>query len=982
MQFFGRLMGYLLTLSTLPYTATPDNVNNNNNHKETISEDIRVVASGEVAEENSVPSKTTDEEENLDDGEVLNMYNKGESLSMAGNGEQAGNPVVEREQSFNMETSGVRAAVSKDSTSASGAFASTNSMEATPSVQATKPTGIPGEMSQVSQEDPDEVHLETAEAPPTSAIVEPSVTSDQPPLSSSATSPEGQSNMEARIQARLSRSRNRSSERLASPGIVGGRKSGIGAVPDVGESATNGLNSSMTQEQKDQTLKARIRSTAPVRPGASNQPVPGAQPSPIAQQALSASMTQEQKDQALKARLRRTAPVTGHAAHGAHPSQPVMEPPQVVQSAPMTQDQKDQALKARLRRTAPVAAGAAYTQPSPPAPAPPEPTQSAPMTQEQKDQALKARLRRTAPAAVGAGYQPSPSQPTPSVPMTQEQRDQELKARLRNTAPATPTQPSSMTTESVPMTQEQKDQALKARLRSGARGPPPQPQTGTPASMSQADQDMLAKSNARAGRPTRRQQQRHTQAEQDAEAKARARAGYPAEGPPVVEGAQQLSPPVVSGSVSSAAGSDQGLTELERRREQRAAARAERRGNRDEPAPAPESAPPQHQPVFSNMNEDERQRRYDAKMSQMGQSNTNMRGQGRVTPDVVEPAAPQSQTRQTTSTPFSNMSEAERQRRYEAKMNQIDQDHVDRREKLGVDENIDPAQEQPRNGTSIYITSTPKSEEVQASSSEPYASRQPGVVTTADRGVAVAPEVEFGEYTQPMIPDDELAVAIAIDPDEEEDEEKFYAHAVEYDPDSKPPIYKNRRFRLYGIGGACVLIILIVVLVLGLSSEEEVPDPVVITFAPSSAPSSPPTTAEIGIYTSFLAQAVSPEIAFQGTALRRAMDWIMNEDPMMLRPNDPRLVQRYMMAFLYFHSTNNGESEWRSCNPPKEGEDDFCVFEEFGRDPDPYNDTIVYTPKPDRIRWLSGQDVCKWEGVICAGGSEVQGVSLCKFRCL
>lgn len=46
-------------------------------------------------------------------------------------------------------------------------------------------------------------------------------------------------------------------------------------------------------------------------------------------------------------------------------------------------------------------------------------------------------------------------------------------------------------------------------------------------------------------------------------------------------------------------------------------------------------------------------------------------------------------------------------------------------------------------------------------------------------------------------PDDEnygLAVATAVAPD---DEPEYVYNAIEYDPDAKPPLHRNRRFRLY-----------------------------------------------------------------------------------------------------------------------------------------------------------------------------------------
>ena len=50
---------------------------------------------------------------------------------------------------------------------------------------------------------------------------------------------------------------------------------------------------------------------------------------------------------------------------------------------------------------------------------------------------------------------------------------------------------------------------------------------------------------------------------------------------------------------------------------------------------------------------------------------------------------------------------------------------------------------------------------------------------------------------------DSLAVAVAVAEDEDE---AFIPAAIEFDPDSKPPIYKNRRFRFYLIAATILLV--------------------------------------------------------------------------------------------------------------------------------------------------------------------------------
>lgn len=85
-----------------------------------------------------------------------------------------------------------------------------------------------------------------------------------------------------------------------------------------------------------------------------------------------------------------------------------------------------------------------------------------------------------------------------------------------------------------------------------------------------------------------------------------------------------------------------------------------------------------------------------------------------------------------------------------------------------------------------------------------------------------------------------------------------------------------------------------------------------------------------------------------------------------------------MLAFWYYHTSAMGSSPWLSCNPPGPGDedDDNCTFEEFGREED---GTIVYTEAPNSIRWLSSQDECKWQGVICGSGTVVVGLRIGKY---
>ena len=243
---------------------------------------------------------------------------------------------------------------------------------------------------------------------------------------------------------------------------------------------------------------------------------------------------------------------------------------------------------------------------------------------------------------------------------------------------------------------------------------------------------------------------------------------------------------------------------------------------------------------------------------------------------------------------------------------------------------------------------------------------------TANSGFAV---VEFTD-----VPDEELAVAVAIN--EEDDADKDYVYAIEYDPDAKPPFYQNRRFCFYAVGGFVVFLALAAILIVGTVVLSNKGETIVITLAPTPTPTQSPTKTKLGLYIervsqelstgdSSLTQTEAVELITQPDSPHiKTMDWMMNEDPMQLDETDKGFFQRYMMVFFYFSTTNSGEDEWRSCNPPTDGEPDTCTYLLS-------DDTTNIVPIPDRGRWLTGLDVCSWNGVLCAGGEDVLGIELC-----
>jgi hypothetical protein len=312
---------------------------------------------------------------------------------------------------------------------------------------------------------------------------------------------------------------------------------------------------------------------------------------------------------------------------------------------------------------------------------------------------------------------------------------------------------------------------------------------------------------------------------------------------------------------------------------------------------------------------------------------------------------------------ITNIAQEEPERHYDMPMAQTDQQNCDNRENCGTasepeDDIYGSGKEQPTTMQSPGLPDKQDDFDIMDLSTPP----------SGDRGMDVLSDLEYG---QSRINESELAVAIAVDEGVEE-EEKVYAYAVKQFPDSKPPFYQNRRCRLYGIVGSVCFVVLMVLLsativVTGKNSSKGLET----TLAPTMSP----TTERENAYRKYFASVVGEKIYQPGTPHYSAANWIISEDPMPMSATDSNRLQRFMMAFLYFHTTDNGKAPWLSCNPPKKGEDDTCVALEFTRQPD---DSITYVPRSGGTRWLSGQDECNWNGVECGGGPSILAFHLSK----
>lgn len=218
--------------------------------------------------------------------------------------------------------------------------------------------------------------------------------------------------------------------------------------------------------------------------------------------------------------------------------------------------------------------------------------------------------------------------------------------------------------------------------------------------------------------------------------------------------------------------------------------------------------------------------------------------------------------------------------------------------------------------------------------------------------------LEYGEFGGPN--EQGLAVAFAV---EEEENDTFIPSAVQYDPDAKPPIYRNRRFRMYACLALSTLIVGTVGAVLG------------ILLTNDEAPPEIPIRATLGIRENIELLLDNDAVLDDVTSpYRKALDWIMFNDAMALTPDDSNLYQRFLAVYFYF--ATSVRKPWDGPCAPEGGEEGSCAYD------------YIYSPVPYRvvsrkgIRWLSGFDECTWVGIDCDESLQIRGIDLSTFLIL
>jgi hypothetical protein len=190
-----------------------------------------------------------------------------------------------------------------------------------------------------------------------------------------------------------------------------------------------------------------------------------------------------------------------------------------------------------------------------------------------------------------------------------------------------------------------------------------------------------------------------------------------------------------------------------------------------------------------------------------------------------------------------------------------------------------------------------------------------------------------------------------------DDGDMFLPSAIEDHPDAKSPAARNRRFRIFLCLAITTAVVGTVGAVLG------------ITMTNAEVPPSVPYRATLGILENVARVVGSEQLDDHESAYRKALDWIMFADPAATTLDNPKFMQRYLLAYFYF--ATSVKKPWESGCAPATEEKVSCAFEvTFRRDGGFYNSTKT------AFRWLSSVDECSWAGIHCDSSSQVQGIEL------
>jgi len=202
------------------------------------------------------------------------------------------------------------------------------------------------------------------------------------------------------------------------------------------------------------------------------------------------------------------------------------------------------------------------------------------------------------------------------------------------------------------------------------------------------------------------------------------------------------------------------------------------------------------------------------------------------------------------------------------------------------------------------------------------------------------------------LPNDCLAVALMVPNDDIEDE-LIAVEAQQVDPNAV--FYKNERFQLYS--GAIIAFIAVIAIVVSVSAAKTVVDvtaEAVPTLLPTFSPTDFPTsTRYMKGFDKMIFPVSGNNIYDRSSAQGQALLWIIDNDKLKMEVTDSRLVQRYILALLYFSTVEIGKvDKWCYCGY-NSTEDEY------------YNCYKIDSCANAVVPFLDEADECEWHGVTC-----------------
>jgi hypothetical protein len=134
----------------------------------------------------------------------------------------------------------------------------------------------------------------------------------------------------------------------------------------------------------------------------------------------------------------------------------------------------------------------------------------------------------------------------------------------------------------------------------------------------------------------------------------------------------------------------------------------------------------------------------------------------------------------------------------------------------------------------------------------------------------------------------------------------------------------------------------------------------------------------INIFLRVVSDAIDMDTA--GSPQIRALDWIINDDPMQLCPQDSNLIQRYVLAVFYFSTRGD---RWTQCSAPIDySEDEMSVQEANDMcniDVSSGSSSSSSTFESGSNAWLTPETECSWGGLGCNEDNDVVRIEMGKF---